>query len=133
MAGVIVADTSWVAALRDPLNPHHASAVEVERTIGDEPVLIAAVTLAECLVAPAKLGVLDEAEAALRAAFDVEEPDVSAPRRWAQRRAETGLRLPDAIVLETALHQQAGALATFDARLAERARAAGLRVLGAAR
>jgi predicted nucleic acid-binding protein len=105
----------------------------VERAIGDEPVLMAAVTLAECLVAPARLGLLDEAESALRAAFDVEAPDATAPRRWAQRRADTGLRLPDAIVLETALHQQARALATFDRRLAEGARGAGLTVLGAER
>jgi predicted nucleic acid-binding protein len=131
VAGVIVADTSWVAALRDPLDVHHAAAVAVEGGIGDEAVLIAAVTLAECLVAPARLRRLDEAESALRAAFDVEAPDATAPRRWAQRRADSGLRLPDAIVLETALHQQARALVTFDRRLADGARAAGLTVLGA--
>lgn len=130
MAGVIVADASWIAALRDPLDARHGRALAVDERIGDETVLIAAVTLAECLVAPAKLGQLDDAEVALRAAFDVESPDETAPRRWAQRRADSGLRLPDAIVLETALHEGARALATFDERLAGRARGAGLVVLG---
>lgn len=128
---MIVADTSWVAALRDPQDAHHAAATTVSEQIGDEAVLIASVTLAECLVAPAQLGQVDAAEAALRAAFDVEEPDDTAPRRWAVRRAATKLRLPDAIVLETAIHHQARGVATFDGRLAERSRAAGLDVLGA--
>jgi predicted nucleic acid-binding protein len=128
---VIVADTSWIVALRDPDDAHHAAAVTADEAIDDESVLIAAVTLTECLVAPAKLGGLDEAEAALRAAFDVEGYDESAPRRWASRRAVTDLRLPDAIVLETAVHYHARGVATFDARLAACCRATGLDVLGA--
>ncbi len=92
--------------------------------------LIAAVTLAECLVAPAKLGNVDEADAALRAAFDIEDHDDSAPRRWASRRAVAGSRLPDPIVMETALHHGARGVATFDARLTASCRSAGLDVLG---
>lgn len=128
---MIVADTSWIVALRDPDDAHHDAAVAADAGIGDEPVLVAAVTLAECLVAPAKLGRVEEADAALRAAFDVEVPDDTAPLRWATRRAESGLRFPDAIVLETALHRRARGVVTFDARLAEQCRAAGLDVLGA--
>lgn len=127
---MIVGDTSWIVALRDPDDAHHSAAVAVDEAIDDESVLIAAVTLTECLVAPAKLGNVDEAEAALRAAFDVEGYDESAPRRWASRRAVTGLRLPDAIVLETAVHHHASGVATFDARLAACCRTAGLDVLG---
>ena len=122
--------TSWVVALRDPDDVHHAAAVAVDEAIGDESVLIAAMTLAECLVAPAKLGNVDVAEAALRAAFDIEDHDDSAPRRWASRRAVAELRLPDAIVMEAALHHGASGIATFDARLAACCRAAGLDVLG---
>lgn len=127
---MIVGDTSWIVALRDPQDAHHAAAVAADRVIGDEPVLIAVVTLTECLVAPAKLDDLAEAEAALRAAFEVEDIDESAPRRWATRRAATGLRLPDAIVLETALHHRARGVVTFDARLASVCRDAGLDVIG---
>lgn len=127
---MIVGDTSWIVALRDPDDAHHAAAVAVVEAIDDESVLIAAVTLTECLVAPAKLGNVDEAEAALRAAFDVAGYDERAPRQRANRRAVTGLRLPDAIVLETAVHHHARGVATFDARLAACCRAAGLDVLG---
>ena len=89
------------------------------------------VTLAECLVAPARLGVLEEASAGLRAAFDVVDVDPDAPQRWARLRAKTGLRLPDAIVLDTALRLDARAIATFDDQLASRAASRGLEVLGA--
>ena len=101
-----------------------------DEAIDDELVLIAAVTLAGCLLAAATLGNLDEAEAALRAAFDVGDYDESAPRRWASRGAVSGLRLRDAIVLETAVHHHARRVATFDARLAACCRTAGLDVLG---
>lgn len=127
---MIVGDTSWVVALRDPHDAHHAAAVAVDEAIGDEPMMLAVLTLTECLVAPAGLGRLPAAEAALRPSFDVEEIDESAPRRWATRRAETGLRLPDAIVLETAVYHRARGVATFDARLAACCRQAGLDVLG---
>lgn len=131
---MIVADTSWIAALRDPHDAHHGAAMaigeEIGEEIGDEPVLVAAVSLAECLVPAAQLGRLEEAEVALRAAFDIEHVDDAAPARWALRRATSGLRLPDAIVLETALHYQARGVATFDARLARQCRAGGLVVFG---
>ncbi len=86
---------------------HHRAAVEVSELIAEEEVLIAAVTLAECLVAPAHLGRVDDAELALRAAFEIETADDNAARRAASR-----LRLPGAIVLETALHHHARAVAT---------------------
>jgi predicted nucleic acid-binding protein len=126
---MIVGDTSWIVALRDPEDPHHEAALAVDQQIGDEPVTIAAVTLAECLVAPAMMGALDAAEAALRAAFEIDRYDDDAPRRWAGTRAETGLRLPDAIVLATAVRRGARGVATFDARLAQRCRTAGLDVI----
>ncbi len=59
-------------------------------------------TLAECLVVPARLGVLQDATQ----------------------------RLPDAVVLDTARHHQARAIANFDARLEAAAHTYGLDVLG---
>lgn len=126
----VVADTSWIAALRDPTDAHHLVAVAHHDAIGDEVVVVAPITLAECLVGPAKLGVVDEAEAALRAAFEIADHDASAPKRWAIRRAESGLKLPDAIVLETALRVGAAAVATFDDRLKTACEASGLHVFG---
>lgn len=129
---IVVADTSWVAALRDPEDEHHAAAKTNNETLSAEDrVMLAPLTLAECLVGPARLGVVQEAEVALRAAFEIAEEDDSAPFRWAVRRAETGLKLPDAIVLETAHRQGADAVATFDERLAAACRETGLAVLGA--
>lgn len=129
---MIVVDASWIVALRDPGDDHHSRAMATAREIADEAAVLHPVTLAECLVAPARLGMLDEAADGLRAAFEVADIDRDAPVRWAQLRAETGLRLPDAIVLDTALRQHARALATFDERLAARAAEHGIEVLGPA-
>lgn len=127
---MIVADASWVVALRDPDDDHHARAVAIHRQIGDEDALLHPLTLAECLVAPARLDALDEAAAVLRSAFEIPDIDRDAPLRWAALRAETGLRLPDAIVLDTAISRYARGLATFDDRLAAAAGVHRIEVLG---
>lgn len=127
---MIVADASWVVALRDPGDDHHDRAVAIHRQIGDEDVVLHPLTLAECLVAPARLDALDDAAAALRGAFEIPDIDRGAPLRWAALRAETGLRLPDAIVLDCAITHDARALATFDVRVATAADVHGIEVLG---
>jgi predicted nucleic acid-binding protein len=127
---VIVADASWIVALRDPDDAHHAEATAINESTASEDALLHPVTLAECLVAPALLGVLDEAAASLRAAFEIVPFDDDAPIRWALLRAESGLRLPDVVVLDTALRHGARAIATFDDRLTSRSVDRGLGVLG---
>ncbi|MCY3863175.1 MAG: PIN domain-containing protein [bacterium] len=127
---MIVADASWVVALRDPSDGHHRRAVAINQGIGEEDALLHPVTLAECLVAPARLDMLDGAADGLRASFVVTDVEADAPERWAALRAETGLQLPDAIVLDTALSHNARAIATFDTRLAECAAQHSLEVLG---
>ena len=128
---MIVADASWVVALRDPSDDHQPLAAAINRGIADEDVWLHPVTLAECLVAPARLGVLQDAVLRLRAAFEIPEVDRDAPVRWAALRAETGLRLPDAIVLDTALSHRARAVVTFDSKLAAAAGQRGLDVMSA--
>ncbi len=118
---MIVADTSWVIALSDPVDPHHAAAVALNRTTIDEVVVLHPVTLAECLVGPASSGLLDEAAGAFRSAFTIASMDADAPLRWAALRAATGLRLPDSIVLDTAVVGGASAILTFDRQLAAEA------------
>ncbi len=128
---MIVADASWVIALRDPSDRHHLRAAAISRHIGDEDVWLHPVTFAECLVAPAQLGVLQDATLRLRAAFEVPEVARDAPTHWAKLRAESRLRLPDAVVLDTALRNGARAIATFDVALAQTAIAHGLLALSA--
>ena len=115
---MIVADASWVIALSDPDDPHHAAAVALNRTTIDEVVVLHPVTLAECLVGPASSGLLDEAAGAFRSAFTIATVDADAPLRWSALRAATGLRLPDSIVLDTAVVGGANAILTFDRQLA---------------
>lgn len=115
---MIVADASWIIALRDPADGHHAAAVTVNETTADQEIMLHPVTLSECLVAPAKLGDLDDAARKLRAAYEIIDVDIHAPERWARLRAHAGLRLPDAIVLDAALAHRATAILTFDDNLA---------------
>jgi len=126
---LIVADASWVIALRDPGDAHHETARALNVLKIDETMLLHPVTLAECLVAAAHLGELEPAAEALRRAFDIPVDDPNAPLRWASLRASSGLRLPDAIVLDTALHHGAEAIATFDDRVAVSAGDRGIGVL----
>jgi predicted nucleic acid-binding protein len=90
----------------------------VNETTADQEILLHPVTLAECLVAPAKVGDLDDAANKLRAAYEVIDIDIDAPERWARLRAHAGLRLPDAIVLDAAITHGASGILTFDDNLA---------------
>jgi hypothetical protein len=47
----------WVAARRDPDDAHHAGATKASDEIGDESVLVASVTLDDCLASLRVLGV----------------------------------------------------------------------------
>lgn len=118
---MIVADASWIIALRDPRDPHHRYAVRLNEATADEVVILHPVTFAECLVGPAKLDRLDAAASAARAAFEVVGLDADAPLRWARLRATTNLRLPDVIALDTAVVHGARMILTFDSQLAAEA------------
>ena len=127
---MIVADASWVIALRQPVDLHHVAATASNERI-DERVTLHAVTLAECLVGPARNGTVWDAAAELRSGFEIvgSDDDVAAPIRWAELRVGHALRLPDAIVLDTALVRRASAVATFDERLGAAARRHGIEVV----
>lgn len=128
---MIVADASWIIAQRDPHNIHHAAAVRIAQHTMDETIILHPLTLAECLVSPARSGQLEPAAAALRAAYQIADIDPGAPLRWARLRAETRLRLPDAIVLDTAVVNGATILITFDLQLARAAAGRRITVRGA--
>ena len=127
---MIVADASWIIALRDPLDPHHASAIALNDATLDDTIVLHPLTFAECLVGAARLGQLDIAADALRAAFEIVGIDSEAPLRWANLRARTRLRLPDAIVLDTAIINAANMILTFDQQLAAEAKARAIATSG---
>ncbi len=64
---MIVSDASCVIALRDPEDLHHQETLAINCDIGGEDTLLHSITLAECLVTPAQLGLLEVAAEMLRA------------------------------------------------------------------
>jgi predicted nucleic acid-binding protein len=109
-----VLDASAVIAAISPDHVHHARALEL---FGDDPWLIHAVQAAEVLVHPARqsaeraaevMAMLVDAGASIEQHLD--------PVAVATLRAETGLKMPDAIALWTARHHGLP-LITFDAKL----------------
>lgn len=126
---MIVLDASVLIGHLDGRDPHHDSARALLETSGTEPLGASAITLAETLVGPARAGRLEEAQAALtRLGVSELTLDKGAPRRLAQLRADTGLKLPDCCVLAAA-QQSKGTVASFDANLVGAARKLGLKTV----
>ena len=125
---MIVLDTSALIGWSESSDAHHAAAIEQLTAHVDDEFLASPITLAEFYVLPAKRGKLDHA---VRLVADLGVSTVplpaDAPVRLAELRAVTGLKLPDCCVLLAALQSDAAVL-TFDHRLRDGARAAGVRI-----
>ena len=128
MAGVVVLDANVLIALYDERDAHHAWARQFfVDTIADE-LCISALTFAETLVRPTRAGVGELFQAAIAdVGISVDPIDAFGAIQLATTRAESGLRMPDAVVLHTA-QRRGGALATSDNTLAKAAIAAGITV-----
>ena len=120
--GLTVLDAGVVIALLDSSDPHHAEARRVlanALSSGDELVLPAS-AYAEILVGPLRRG---EQQADIAEGFvdalpaRIEPASRSVARKAAELRARHGrqLRLPDALVIATALVTGAGRIITTDA------------------
>lgn len=124
----MILDANILIALFDDQDSHHQQAVDV---VADAVGVIAVheVTAAEALVLPARAGRAEQAMEAMTA-MGIERAtgnsDFSV--RLAAVRAESGLKMPDAIVLAVA-QQEGGAVATLDRRLANVAKERGMVVL----
>lgn len=129
MARVVVLDASVVVALFDDTDSHHDWAVSVFiDTTGDQ-LLMSSLTMAEVLVHPARADRLDSFQTALSGlAIDAVELGPQDAIALATLRAQTALKMPDAVVLHTACRHQA-TLATADSTLASVATEHGCRVL----
>lgn len=117
-----ILDAGVIIGVLDEGDAHNAAAVESVRqaVARDDAIAVPASAYAECLVGPARTG--REAMRAVDAfladlAADVEPITRQVAARAAELRARHGrrLRLPDALVLATALHLRADRVLTTDA------------------
>ncbi len=125
---MIVLDASVLVALVNADDSHHAWAVDFFTQTVAEDLCMSTLTLAEVLVHPTRRGV-DAAFMANIAGLDLKVTPLEAESSSALAavRSKSGLKMPDAAVLHTAL-AQAAALATLDDQLAAQARNYNLRV-----
>lgn len=126
-------DASVLIAYFDANDAHHDAAANVLAEAVREDLVASAMTIAELLVVPARVG--DDALRMAQEAFTrleiVDEPfPEDAAVRLARLRADSGLKMPDCCVLLAADTAGAERVATFDARLAKAARERGLEVIG---
>jgi len=112
---MIVVDASVLIAYLDRADAHHARAVELLAD-AEPPLLVHPITLAEVLMAPTRAGSADRAWTVLQTiGVKVHDRPVD-PLQLAERRVESGLRLPDCCVLQAAADARCR-VATFDERL----------------
>lgn len=124
----MILDASVAIALRSPDDVHARRAAEL--IVEVEELMIHPVTLAECLVAPARAGVLADARRLLLDGLGIRlwRPDDEEPDRVASLRAASRVALPDCYPLSLAEHT-GRPLATFDEALREAAHERGVAVV----
>lgn len=123
---MIVLDASVLIAHLDGDDSHHARARELLAENAAGQFGASDISLAETLVAPARVGRLDDAKLALeRLGVSGLQLGPDAPAQLALLRAETNRKLPDCCVL-LAAREHDGIVASFDADLIRAAKESGL-------
>lgn len=126
---MIVLDANVLIGLLDANDVHHRRAVELLDEHAADGFAASALTVAEALVGPARTGAEERASANFAAfGLTVLSLHASEAASLARVRAHHRMRMPDAVVLHTAIEHR-GALATFDASLAKAARDSGVVVV----
>lgn len=122
----IVIDASVLIALINSEDPHHDWAVTFfTETVAAE-LVMSALSLAEALVHPERAGKTSEFLQSISGLdLDIAEITRETALQLASVRAASGLKMPDAAVLQLALARGAG-VSTLDAQLAHQSRAHGL-------
>lgn len=123
--GVVVFDSDVLIGFLNAGDAHHEAAVEQVRAALAPGTLrwICAVNYAEILIGPLKAGRQDVVDAMLvRFSIETKPVDMALAQRAAAVRAGSGLKLPDAFALATAIHAERRGhddvtLATFDERV----------------
>ena len=117
--GTLVLDSSVVIAIASERDALRADALELVARWRRARVLLPAVAYSEVMVEPIRMGRAEDRERRIRkAGFEIVPIDAEIAREAARARAQhPGLRLPDAVVIATALVHDAD-LATLDRRMA---------------
>lgn len=116
---LIALDASVLIALLDPGDAHHQAARASLAVYAEEDLRIAAHTLAEALVHPARAGKDREARrliAALEIAVDPVDEAIAIAAAKLRARHGNALRMPDALVIAYADVRKATRMLTADAR-----------------
>ena len=119
--GLIVLDTGPLIAVLDEDDTHHVAATEALARARDSghPMILPASSYAELLVGPTRRGpevvaVVDDFLIEMPIGVETLTPEIS--RIAARLRAGTRLRLPDTLVIATAIHVGSSELITTDRR-----------------
>ena len=133
MAGLVVLDAGVLIALLDSTDAHHDWALGLfNETLSDEWTM-SALTYAEVMVYPQQAGRLREFKKSVAGLnLDIRGMDGEDAETLASLRAQTGLKMPDAVVVNLAATSAAN-LATTDKTVAQQAMKHGLHVLSPSR
>jgi predicted nucleic acid-binding protein len=125
---VIVLDANVLIAAFDGSDQHHNWAISFLKDTVSEELMISSLTYAEILVAPIRADRLNEFRNGIDSlGFSFADIASEDAPEIARLRAETGLKMPDVIVLHAAL-KHAASLATADFALMRKAAALGIAV-----
>ena len=120
--GLTVLDAGVVIALLDAADAHHTAAVASVRGVRDrgDVLVLPASAYAECLVAPHRrgpdaVGVVDRFLDALPARVEAADRAIAGAAAALRAAHGTALRLPDALVIATAIVRGADRILTTDA------------------
>lgn len=115
---LVVADASVIIALLDADDALHEASRDALRQLADADLRLPATAYSECLVRPARAGLLDVAIRNMKLiGLSLEPVTAAMAERAAVLRAQhSSLRLPDALVIATADVLQADSLITADKR-----------------
>lgn len=124
----VVLDASVLIALFNAKDEHHSWALDFLVNASADEFFMASLNFAEALVHPVRAGLAHELTQNVQTlGIEIVDSTASDALHLAQLRVSTGLRMPDAIVMQTALKIE-GELATADAKLATAARQNGIGV-----
>jgi predicted nucleic acid-binding protein len=117
--GLAVVDASVLIAAVDKQDAHHERAIaELESALDQQRLRVPAVALSEALVGPYRRGLSygRAVERGLRRLGRVEPVTADIASRAAQLRTGRRIKLPDALILATAVELRAQDILTFDER-----------------